>query len=252
MRLDKFAREMARALGQRGHQKRSLLVPSFKMGRELRVESPLEALTVHALDIHPWVKSIHPQPFTLRLDLLQVFATKSQALAAAPRVPPKADREQPDDVYVYTPDFLVPTTRHPELVLESKTMKQLALLPAGTVEQWRSALAAVGYRFAVVTDDDLDALGLKYNLVCIRDAMRQVHLQGAGVLEPLMQIVQSWQGPLCVEALQQLIAPHVILMGIATGVLGCDLRAGVLAPSTVLWPAAGDLSHLQVLPLEIA
>lgn len=250
MRLDQFAREMARPLGLKGHQKRTELVPSITMEHELRVESPLEGLTARALDIDPRVTLIRPQPFTLRLDLLEVFPTKKEALAAYPPVPRRDEREEPDDVYVYTPDLLAAATAS-EVVLECKTAQELACLPDTTVEQWSAALAAVGYPFQIIVDTDIDAPGLEENLIRVRDAMRALSVQGPSVLAPLLQVLGSWQGQLTVAALEQTgIQQSTILMGIAGGALGCDLRAGPLGPMTVLWPTHGDLQHLQILTLK--
>lgn len=251
MRLDQFARQMARPLGLRGHQKRTELVPSITMGHELRVESPFEALTVRALDIDPRVTVIRPQPFTLRLDLLEVFPTKKEALAAYPPVPRRSEREDPDDVYVYTPDLLTTATAI-EVVLECKTAHELARFPETTIEQWRAAMAAVGYPFQLIVDTDLDSSGLEGNLIRVRDAMRALSVLGPSVLAPLLQVLGSWQGPMTVRALEQAGIPQsTILMGIAGGVLGCDLQAGQLGPKTVLWPTSGDLQHLQILTLKL-
>ncbi|MBA2960515.1 MULTISPECIES: hypothetical protein [Ramlibacter] len=141
MRLDQYAREMARPLGLRGDQRRTEMVASITMGHELRVESPLEASTARALDIDPSVKVIKPQPLTIRLDLLKVFPTKKAALAAYPAVPPREDREDPDDVYVYTPDFSVSGTLGTKVLIECKTVGAHRQLESSRIQSGRAEFA---------------------------------------------------------------------------------------------------------------
>lgn len=85
MRLDQFAREMARPLGLKGHQKRTELVPSITMEHELRVESPLEGL---GNDSSPYLvtqslEGCEPvsklPPFSMLLGLARVGLTRRVA-----------------------------------------------------------------------------------------------------------------------------------------------------------------------------
>jgi hypothetical protein len=250
MRLDHFAREMARPLGLRGHQRRTELVASITMGYELRVESPYEASTAVALDIDPRVVKLRSQPFTIRLDLLRVFPTREAALAADPPVPPRAERSDPDDVYVYTPDLEATGSSGAEVAVECKSEDAFRSVE-GKVNQWRTALQALGYPLLCITHEQVSRPGLNYNLVCIRDATRALGRDGAQALDPLLRLVEGCQGPLTFGALQPQVPDHVIQLGIAAGVLGCDLKAGVIGPHTELWPAHGDLSHLCILDLGL-
>jgi hypothetical protein len=250
MRLDDLARQMARPLGLRGHQRRVELVPSITMGHEIRVESTLEASTAVALDIDPNVDAYWAQPFTIRLDLLQVFATRKEALDASPRVPPRSERAEPDDVYIYTPDFQVKGSAGGVVVVECKPQGDLERMDA-QLRQWRSALSAVGYPLVCVTDQEVDLPGLRFNMVCIRDASQGLSRHGYQVLDPVIKDLEQWQGPLSVGTLQTRHPEHLIQMGIAGGLLGCDLKGGVLGPSTDLWHAQGDLSHLSVFQLDL-
>jgi hypothetical protein len=251
MPLDQFAPEMARALGIRGQQKRSFMVGSVTMGHELRVETGLEMLIARVLDIDPRTKGIRPQPFTLRLDLLEVFPSKEQALGAEPAVPPREERDHPDDVYIYTPDFLVEGSTGREVVLEGKPEAELQRIPE-TVEQWKAALCKVGYAFDCVTDAQVCFPGLAYNAAGIRDALHHLQINARPTeLDQLSRVVGGECSPFQLGQLLAHFSSAVIYMAIATGVLACDLRAGVLAPSTLVRPAGGDLSHLQLLPLEM-
>ena len=250
MRLDEFARQMARPLGLKGQQRRAELVPSITMGHELRVESNVEAITAVALDLDPRVASIEPQPFTIRLDLSQIFPTKKAALEARPKVLPRAERDNPDEDYVYTPDFLVRNSAGAALLIECKLAHEEERV-APKLERWRSALSVFAYPLMCITDEDVGTPGLHFNMVCVRDATHALHRLGTEVLGTLLEQIGAWEGALTVGALRTKFPDHVIQMGIAAGALGCDLKAGVLGPSTELWAADGDISHLCVLDLEI-
>jgi hypothetical protein len=248
MRLDEFAREMARPLGLKGQQRRTELVPSITMGHELRVESSVEALAAVALDIDPRVTSIEPQPFSIRLDLLEIFPTKKAAQEARPKVPARADRKDPEQDCIYTPDFRV-GCGGTSFVIECKLAHEEERI-AAKLEQWRSGLSAFGYSLLCVTDDDVQTPGLHFNMVCIRDSLQALDRGGHGPLAPVLAHIDGCNGPLTVGALQAVFPDYLIQMGIASGALGCDLKSGVLGPTTALWPANGDLSHLCVLDLE--
>jgi hypothetical protein len=247
--VDDVGRAMARPLGMPGQQKRPELIGSQKMGHELRVESALEALTALALDIDPRIKTIKAQPFTARLDLMKWFPTKSEALAARPSVPPRSEREDPESVFVYTPDFCVTSIHPDDLAIESKPEAELDSINSEVV-QWRAALNNLGFRFLVVTDRDLDAPGLRSNLVNIRDALQALSVGKGRTQLALLEAALPRLGKNFALADVRSHAPDsVILLAIAAGLLACDLRAGHLGRSTVLSPAYGDLSHLQLLDL---
>jgi hypothetical protein len=62
------------------------------------VESAEESTTMLALEVDPRVVGIDPQPFTVRLDLSRVFATRSEAARDEPRArPAPVDAEAPQE-----------------------------------------------------------------------------------------------------------------------------------------------------------
>lgn len=121
----------ARPLGVRGHQKRSHLVASSKAGGATFVESGDEGTTMLALQVDPTVVSIHPQPFTVRVDPSKVFLTRSEEVRAGPRA-----RSAPVDVEapqgsIYTPDFLFELTTAQAWVVEPKSPTEVQNIAPG-------------------------------------------------------------------------------------------------------------------------
>ncbi|MEY8688724.1 MAG: Tn7 transposase TnsA N-terminal domain-containing protein [Leptothrix sp. (in: b-proteobacteria)] len=241
---------MARPLGVRGHQREAHTVGSVTMGRDLHLETAAEALIALALDIDPRVVSIRPQPFTVRLDLMQVFATRTEAMAAKPAVARRSQRASEDEVHVYTPDFLVGSDQPIGLVIESKPRAELDRIQT-EIAQIRQALCDLGYRFVCVTEEPLASSGMHSNLVSMRDAIHGLARADARQrLQALQDAVSLKAEPMPLSHLRTHLPDDILLMGIACGVLGCDLRQGILKSSTLVWPAHGDLTHRQLLDLE--
>ena len=248
MKFDAFGPVMARPLGVRGHQKRSLLVASVTMGRELRVESELERCTALALDVHPGVSQLAPQPFTARLDLEQLFPTKKAALLAYPPIDPEEGLDgQPERLY--TPDFAA-LAGLSQYAVESKHSSRLEGL-AEPLSFRRSVLDRLGYRFITVTELDVGHPGLAGNLVHLRDAMNYHGKNDTRAeSESLACALSQRSEPFLLQEIRGQVSDLGIYLGLARGVIACDLRQGSLGIKTQVWPAHGDLAHLQLINLE--
>ncbi|WP_213959579.1 hypothetical protein [Variovorax sp. dw_954] len=244
------SKKTARPLGVRGHQKRSHLVASYKAGGEMFVESVDESTTMLAIDVDPRAVSIVPQAFTVRLDLEKIFATKAEALRAEPRARPERLNGEPPLERVYTPDFLVERTHPVPLVVEAKSAIEVKRIGEALARRGR-VLNNLGFHYLVVPSTEIEHRGLHANLVHMRDAMkyrRDNDIQP--VLDGLIKQVANRQGQFLLGELTGVVSDTAIYLGLISGVIACDLRSGNLGVNTLLWPAHGDLNHLQLLQLE--
>jgi hypothetical protein len=121
----------ARQLGVGGHQKRRHLVASSKADGDTFVESSDEGSTMLALEVDPRVVGIDPQPFTVRLDLSRVFATRSEAVKAEPRARRAPVGVEAPQERIYTPDFLVELTTAQAWVVELKSPTEVQNIAPG-------------------------------------------------------------------------------------------------------------------------
>ncbi len=241
---------MARPLGARGDQKRSHLVGSHKMRDALNVETRDEGPTAIAIDIDPRVVALYAQPLSFRLDLQQVFETKKEARQAHPCV--KAGSKGPQGLEcVYTPDFLVELTNPVPLIVESKSDKEIEKRQAD-MERRKKVLSKLGYRFLVIPNSTFDPKGFHQNLVDTRDALRSLANRDCSVvIEIAGKVVNRFSAPFALGEVWSEIQPiSDIHIAVAGGLVGYDLRAGKLSRDTKMWPAHGELAHLQILPLE--
>lgn len=152
MRPSRTSKNMARPLGVRGHQKSSNLVASYKLAGEMFVETADESTTMLALDIDPRVLRITPQPFTVRLDLGQMFSTRSEAVRAEPRAPLRTVGSAAVDERIYTPDFSVVLTNPVPLAVESKSSLEIDKIAAALTRRER-VLNDLGYRLLTPTEN---------------------------------------------------------------------------------------------------
>lgn len=241
---------MARPLGVRGHQKSTHLTSSIKGETHKPVESFNESTTLLALDIDPRTCRITPQPFSIRLDLEKVFKTKADALKAKKHKNLKALDEEPLE-NVYTPDFLVVLTTPVPLVVESKSAVSIEKIRA-QLERRKRVLNALGYHFLVVSDEDLGLEGLHTNLANLRDATKYRKEEDTQeLMSRLIRIVEMHREPFALSSIKTRLPDVAIYLGLISGVIACDLKAGQLNVNTVLWRAHGDLTHLQILNLEV-
>ena len=247
MTPDFFEGPMARPLGVRGYQKRRFTKASVTMGQELHVESVNEGCTLLALDVDPRVKRIKTQPFTLRLDLEHIFKDKKCALAAYPSIGAK-DRQMELEM-VYTPDFLVEAGRDVPLVVECKPSDEIHKIKTA-VERRGEVLNKLGYHFMTVSELDIGFDGLLGNLVRMRDAINyQRKNDTRSEMTDLTQLLGERSDLFPLSDIRGQVSDLAINLGLAFGVLACDLRKGALGVKTVVWRAEGDLSHLQLLNL---
>ena len=241
---------MARPLGVRGHQKRSNLVASYKMGGEMFVESANESTTMLMLDVDPRVLSITPQAFTVRLDLEQKFPTRVEALRAEPRPSLRSVGRMATDERIYTPDFGVGLTSPVPLVVESKFSIEIEKITSALARRER-VLNNLGYRYLVVSSTAVEHIGLHSNLVHMRDTMKYRRQNDTrSLLTALMDQVASRRDSFLLGEIKGKVPDVGIYLGLISGVIGCDLRSGNLGVNTLLWPAHGDLAHLQLLEVE--
>lgn len=241
---------MARPLGVRGHQKRSILAGSYKAGGEMFVESPDEHTTMLAMDIDPRTRGILSQPFTVRLDLEKIFPTKSEALKAVPLPPIDSETGKQSEEQVYTPDFSVELTKPTPLIVESKSSIQIAKITAA-LERNRLVLNRLGCHYLVVPSTEVEHLGLHSNLEKMRGAMLYRSKNNTeSLLDALSKLVTHRNGPFAFGEIRGQTSDLAFYLGLISGVIGCDLRSGYFGVSTQIWPAHGDLAHLQLLKLE--
>ena len=240
---------MARPLGVRGYNKRSYDVGTHKMNDAIRVETSNESPTSIALDIDPRTVALYAQPLTFRLDLQRVFDTKSEALRAEPRVKPGSVSESGLEC-CYTPDFLVHLGEPVDLIVESKDDKEIEKLTAA-LERRKQILSSLGYRYLVVANSEFAAIGLHQNMVDVRDALRRLSTRDCKVqLAAMEEVVARFSDSFALGQIWNLVQPlSDIHKAVATGLIAYDLRSGKLTRDTVVWPAYGDLTHLQLLPL---
>lgn len=250
MSFMRTSKDMARPLGVRGHQKRSNLVASYKMNGAMFVESANESTTMLALDIDPRTRSIISQPFTVRLDLERVFATKEEASRAEPRQRIKKGTDgSVDQERIYTPDFLVALTDPVPLVIESKSTLEVERIPHLLARRER-ILNNLGYRYLVVTCAELEHRGFHSNLVHMRDTMKYRKLNDtSAVLNRLTDLVSHRRSPFLLGEIKGIVSDVAIYLGLISGAIACDLRSGNLGVNTLIWQAHGDLAHLQLLEL---
>lgn len=240
---------MARPLGVRGHQKRSIPTPCLTMGKEIFVEGPWERLVLLALDVDPRTTYIAAQPFTVRLDIPAAFKDKSMALAADPPLA-MAYAQALNLELVYTPDFEVKDGGQVPLAVEVKDERNVV---APVFDRRRAILKRLGYRFLAVTDKDVGHRGLERNLVFARDATKILRDgQPQAHLDELLAAVDGFEGPFRLGLIRGAVSDLAIQLGLVTGVVAYDLKSGALGVNTVLWLAYGDLQHLQLLNLESA
>ncbi|MDM0046799.1 hypothetical protein QTH91_20070 [Variovorax dokdonensis] len=244
--------QMARPLGKKGHHKGSFLRASVKMGHELYLESKLESIVALALDVDPGVRAFFAQPFCINLLTQDVYPSKRAAVASLRLQGLRSELRDEESELLYTPDLLVEFCCPPKLLIEVKGAAQLDRFQAQMKTRIAAAQSA-GYRMIVVTDEHVGHKGLEANLVAIRDATYALRKQGSSTqMQQLQDAAEYIGGRFELQQLRSRFTDGVLLMGIASGVLGCDVRAGKFARNSQGWPAHGDLSHLQVLNLSAA
>lgn len=248
--IDQMPKRGSRPLGVRGHQKRSHLVASQKAGGAIFVESANESTTLLALEIDPRVKRITAQPFTVRLDLAQVYPTRAEAIGAEPRPRPSLVKVQAPLERIYTPDFLVELVTHQSWVIESKSASEIPNIGPALARR-RNVLDHLGYRYLVVSSTEVAHRGLHVNLVNLRDAMKYRRDNDvAALLDQLVSVLDSKPEVFVLAELKGSVRDISIYLGLVSGVIACDLRAGHLGVGTVLRKSHGDLANLQLLKLE--
>lgn len=240
---------MARPLGVRGYQKRSYTIGTYKMNDALSVETSNEGPTAIALDIDPRTVALYAQPLTFRLDLERVFDTKAEARKAEPRIKSGSVSESGLEC-CYTPDFLVHLGEPVDLIVESKDDKEIEKL-TDVLERRKQILSSLGYRYLVVRNSTFAVKGLHQNIVDVRDALQRLSKRDCKAqLAAMEEVVAGFSDSFALGEIWDLVQPiSDIHKAVATGLVAYDLRSGKLTRDTEVWPAYGDLTHLQLLPL---
>lgn len=247
----RISRDMARQLGVRGQQKRSHLIGSQKAGGAAFVESVPEIITLLCLEIDPRVRTVKPQAITVRLDIERAFSTRTEAVRAAPLPRLAIAVRDPAPERIYTPDFLAELVSGEQWLIESKSTEAFNRYEA-ELKKKTEVLNRLGFNFLVVPGAEVQQRGLHANLVHLRDAFR---LQGDNETRDLMNqletVLSKQPAEFLLGSIKDQVSQATILLGIVNGLLACDLKAGHFGVATKLWRAEGDLSHLQLLRLEV-
>ena len=187
---------------------------------------------------------------SFRLDLEQVFDTKEEARKAHPCVK-AGSRGLMDLECVYTPDFLVELVSPVPLIVESKSDDEIQKRQAD-MERRKKILSTLGYRFLLVPNSEFNAKGFHQNMVDIRDALNSLKKHDCRLrLESLDRLIEPRSEPFELGEIWDEVQPiSEIHLAVASGRLAYDLRGGKLSRFTTLWPANGELTHLQILKLE--
>lgn len=251
MTLKKTYEKMARPLGVKGHQKQSYLSACTKADGAAAVESSNERTTLLAMDVDPRVKAISTQPFTVRLDLQREFSSRSEALKAKPRAPLQPVNGSELKERVYTPDFVVSLVGDPvKVAVESKDTDEIAKIQTQLAVRGM-VLKNIGYYYLVVSSAEIDHKGLHANLVMLRNAMFwQMKNDVRRELAEVAEAIDVQRSEFTLGDIRHRCDDLKLYLALVNGVLGCDLRSGHFNVNTALWPAHGDLSHLQLINLN--
>lgn len=235
----------SRPLGKVGGRG-SLLFSSVKAGGIIAVESPAEETIAQLADLDPRVSKLRAQPFTIDVPTNRLLRTREELDAA------RLERKKPEiSAREYTPDFEVETAAGALWVLESKT-------PRHTPDDayWaKVGLAAAllrgrGYLFAVIKVPAAMNHPLVTNAALLTSFRRpsgggvsahkvaelERHAHELGTLADALQ--------LCDLSLRE--APVLFL----TGLLSADLKNCPIRADMQVRYAGGDLSALELLPLQ--
>ncbi len=139
------------------------------------------------------------------------------------------------------------------LVVECKTGFQAKKLQVELIRRGQ-ILSNLGYRYQVISTEQLDYKGLHVNLVNLRDAIHYPPNEEIkqGYLCALERFASRRNGPFLASEIRRIVPDQVLYLGLAYGVIACDLRSGHISNDTIVWMAYGDLAHLQLLNLEYA
>lgn len=225
----------------------SLLYSSVKAGGIIAVESPAEATIAQLADLDPRVIKLRAQPFTIDIPTNRLLRTQEELKTA------RSERKKPEvSAREYTPDFEIDLGSGAPWVVESKTSQHVPgdsywekLGHAATLIRGR------GYQFAVIKMPAAMDHPLVTNAALLTSFRRlpggvsahwlaqlEHHAQGLGTLVDALQ--------LCDLSLRE--APLLFL----TGLLSADLGNVPIRADMQVSYAGGDLSALELLPLQEA
>lgn len=219
---------------------------SSKSGGIVFFESPVEKTVAQLAELDSRVRRVITQPFTVDVATGKLYRTRAE-LDAARATRAVAEVRQRD----YTPDFLLHLADGRQLVVEVKDARF-----QGDDDYWEKLLRAEailrvsGFSFVVITMPYSPTLPLVSNAALLTAFPRDKNLlalDGADAIELMLA-----DGPAPLETVARVAglslreSPILLLRGI----VGADLRANLLQAQTPVWFAGGDLSHLQLLPLE--
>ena len=237
--VDAGVRRVASTFG-----KKLLQTYSVKAGGTFAVESDAEMSIAHVLDIDPSVVSFKPQPFTVDLDKNRIVTDRAERNQLICR------SRSLGFGLIYTPDFQAETrSANCYIALEVKhcdyppDAAQLFKL-----EQARAVMESHGIAFQLITVGHANTTPFIENTGLLRRCRDYKHLiPSADVLDEIQAFCQR-SGTTVRDVVKQFdLSLHQMLCLIFFGVLGFDLIAAPLRMESEIFPAYGDLSHLEIL-----
>jgi len=224
----------------------SLFFSSAKAGGIIAVESPAEKTIAQLADLDPRVRKLRAQPFTIDVPTNQFLRTREELKAS------RLERKKPEiSAREYTPDFEVEMASGAQWVLESKT-PQHALNDAYWAKLGHAAalLRGRGYLFAVIKMPAEMDHPLVTNAALLTSFRRPpsggLSVQGLVELERRADELGTLADALQLCGLSLREAPVLFL----TGVVSADLKTCPIRADMQVRYAGGDLSALELLPLQ--
>ncbi len=227
--------------------RQACLYLSEKVGGIAALEAPMERTVCQLGDLDPRVKTIRAQPFTVDVVSGALFHTREELLAGR-----KSREKNEVKQREYTPDFAFTLVDGRRLAVEAKHAQHM-----GSEDYWEKVTKAErilrthGWDFLTITMDHEPDLPLVQNAELLTAFSRSYR----GELSPAQVDIAEQMlngGPRELREVCQYLslnlreAPVLIL----SGLVSTDLRAIRLGARSQIKLAKGDLSHVQLLPLE--
>jgi hypothetical protein len=203
-----------------------------KLNGRIKVEGSLESVLCMVLMIDPRVVEIRPQPVTFDLNSGRRFETRESAQSS------RGDRGYRPRIY--TPDFAAKLSSGEEVFLEAK--HSVLLASDESISARPGELAEFGERLIIVTDELLWK-PLRHN---VRHLKRELSVSvGKG------STLQDIEQPCSISELitRRRVPQSEVLRALLLGHLKTDIVDQRIDLNTVVAPASGNTSHLEVLQI---
>lgn len=220
---------------------------SQKGGGIIAMESLGEKAFSRVAAIDPRVRAIFAQPLTIDVVTGEFLETK-EALAAARALRPAGSVK----VREYTPDFKLILVDGRIVFVEVKD--ETATYDEGYERKLEAASRLCrqrGYLFMVVFLPKQACSPLLHNANLLSRAyMRIEDLTAEGVMPDAFD-PEVGAEPLTLSKVAEMVGLPFrdSFTLLAAGLIGADLAQEVLGPRTEVWPAYGELTHLELIPL---